>query len=269
VSDDFSTTSDLWSFIAVHPEVMNVSDANNRLDFWADEANSVFLDAYAIAISEDWKIDMTQDWAISADWHISPPTPIFGDVGIAFAVVLEGDFDNLGIERGYSLGGGTFRADSPINDYESTNLWYNGIREIQTEYPRDYSENTTYIWYDASTERIYYNDALYVPHDAGVWLGGLSDETEAWIGIGGYSFGDVPAFTTGSLWADNVCLIDGNVIFESNCPADLNGDDVVDVSDLLLVIDAWGGNGGSADINGDGIVDVGDLLEIVGNWGPC
>ena len=54
-----------------------------------------------------------------------------------------------------------------------------------------------------------------------------------------------------------------------SCPTDLNGDFVVDVSDLLLVIDAWGSNSGNADINGDGIVDVGDLLEIVGNWGPC
>jgi len=34
------------------------------------------------------------------------------------------------------------------------------------------------------------------------------------------------------------------------------------------VIDQWGGSG-SADINGDGIVDVSDLLALVGNWGPC
>jgi hypothetical protein len=54
-----------------------------------------------------------------------------------------------------------------------------------------------------------------------------------------------------------------------SCPADLNQDAVVDVSDLLLVIEAWGGSGGAADINGDGVVNIGDLLEIVGNWGPC
>ena len=49
---------------------------------------------------------------------------------------------------------------------------------------------------------------------------------------------------------------------------DVNGDGLVDVSDLLAVMDAWGPcNGCSADLNGDGIVDVVDLLEVVGNWG--
>ena len=89
------------------------------------------------------------------------------------------------------------------------------------------------------------------------------------MGFAGYNFGLVPAFSTGSLWADDVCMIDGSIIVESNCPADLNDDAVIDVIDLLLVIDEWGSTGGNADINGDGIVDVVDLLEIVGNWGPC
>jgi hypothetical protein len=52
------------------------------------------------------------------------------------------------------------------------------------------------------------------------------------------------------------------------CPADINDDAVVNVSDLLIVIDQWGLSG-SADITGDGIVDVSDLLEVVGNWGSC
>jgi plastocyanin len=53
------------------------------------------------------------------------------------------------------------------------------------------------------------------------------------------------------------------------CNADITNDDVVNVSDLLMVIDAWGQNKSKADISGDGIVDVTDLLEIVGNWGEC
>ena len=54
-----------------------------------------------------------------------------------------------------------------------------------------------------------------------------------------------------------------------SCPADLNGDATVDVSDLLVVIAQWGQSNSPADINGDGIVDVSDLLEVVGNWGSC
>jgi hypothetical protein len=48
---------------------------------------------------------------------------------------------------------------------------------------------------------------------------------------------------------------------------DVNGDGIVNVSDLLAVMDVWGPcSGCPADLNGDGIVDVIDLLEVVGNW---
>ena len=65
----------------------------------------------------------------------------------------------------------------------------------------------------------------------------------------------------------------GNIFEEycegSECPADINGDLLVNVSDILLVIESWGSVGGVADINSDGIVDVGDLLEVVASWGEC
>ena len=54
-------------------------------------------------------------------------------------------------------------------------------------------------------------------------------------------------------------------------PGDLTGDGVVDVSDLLVLLSAWGGcPSGSAcpaDLTGDGAVDVSDLLALLGNWG--
>lgn len=60
-----------------------------------------------------------------------------------------------------------------------------------------------------------------------------------------------------------------NVIAEDCCPADITGDAVVDVNDLLAVIDQWGSTDSPADIYADGIVDVNDLLMVVGNWGGC
>ena len=53
-----------------------------------------------------------------------------------------------------------------------------------------------------------------------------------------------------------------------SCPADVNGDNDVNVSDLLATIGNWGG-AGVGDIDGSGFVDVSDLLTIVGSWGPC
>lgn len=50
--------------------------------------------------------------------------------------------------------------------------------------------------------------------------------------------------------------------------ADLNGDGVVNVSDLLLLLGAWGPCAACvADINGDDVVNVSDLLLLLGDWG--
>lgn len=56
-----------------------------------------------------------------------------------------------------------------------------------------------------------------------------------------------------------------------DCTADLTGDDVVNVSDLLSMLAAWGPCSGPcyADINADGSVDVLDLLLMLSAWGPC
>jgi hypothetical protein len=55
----------------------------------------------------------------------------------------------------------------------------------------------------------------------------------------------------------------------TSCLGDVNADDIVDVTDLLAIIDAWGSSDETADITGDGIVDIEDLLTVVGNWGSC
>jgi hypothetical protein len=59
------------------------------------------------------------------------------------------------------------------------------------------------------------------------------------------------------------------------CPGDTNGDNVVNVTDLLAVLGDWGAcmppcpPSCPADTNGDCMVDVSDLLLVLGAWGPC
>ena len=56
---------------------------------------------------------------------------------------------------------------------------------------------------------------------------------------------------------------------ECQCIADITGDSMVNVKDLLAIIGYWGSDGPLGDVNADGIVDVLDLLIVIGNWGPC
>ncbi len=53
------------------------------------------------------------------------------------------------------------------------------------------------------------------------------------------------------------------------CP-DTNGDNVVDVVDLLVLLGSWGGCPGCpTDFNCDGVVGIEDLLAVLSIWGPC
>ena len=58
-----------------------------------------------------------------------------------------------------------------------------------------------------------------------------------------------------------------------NCPADINGDGLVDGADLNLLLASWGDcpidEPCPADINHDGVVDGADLNSLLGAWGPC
>ena len=55
------------------------------------------------------------------------------------------------------------------------------------------------------------------------------------------------------------------------CPADTDGDGIVDFGDLLLVLAQWGPCPPEClgDVDGDGVVGFGDILVVLGAWGPC
>ena len=52
------------------------------------------------------------------------------------------------------------------------------------------------------------------------------------------------------------------------CPADLDGNGVVDGADLAILLGGWGGSG-VADIDASGVVDAADLALLLGAWGAC
>jgi hypothetical protein len=61
------------------------------------------------------------------------------------------------------------------------------------------------------------------------------------------------------------CIEDDCDVCVTTVPTDLNFDGSVNVVDLLLLLEMWGGSG-SGDIDDNGIVDVVDLLLLIAAW---
>jgi len=105
---------------------------------------------------------------------------------------------------------------------------------------------------------------------------GVMDAEPAWtydsphVGTA-IAFGDITGNGRPDLIVGNSGDVSLMVFYAADleCPADVTGDGVVDVLDLLELLGTWGQTGGAADINGDGIVDVLDLVALLGAWGPC
>ena len=70
-------------------------------------------------------------------------------------------------------------------------------------------------------------------------------------------------------WGLATVLPDGSYTPSAPCPADLDGNGIVGVGDILELIDVWGASEVPADIDGSGQVAVGDLLILVDAWGSC
>jgi hypothetical protein len=66
--------------------------------------------------------------------------------------------------------------------------------------------------------------------------------------------------------SEGACCVTGF----ADCPADLDGDGDVSVTDLLAMLSSWGSCAGcDADLTGDSTVDVNDLLALLSSYGPC
>jgi len=69
----------------------------------------------------------------------------------------------------------------------------------------------------------------------------------------------------------NTVELDFGVTFANTCPADLTGSGNVDVSDLLVLLAAWGPCPSPCppDLTGSGGVNVSDMLVLLSAWGEC
>jgi len=222
-----------------------------------------------------------------------------GDCQIdTFTVGTKGDFATIGEALAASGTGDTVRV-MPGTYYENIDFGGSGITLVSFAGPDvtiiDGSGNASVVWLTGGVGENAVLDGFTIQNGHSAIGGGMFTDgsptinncifkdnlAKAWGGGIGMSNASAMPVISNTRFCNNSpddiygdWLDAGGNVFddscgEDSCNADVSGDNYVNVTDLLAVIDSWGDSGGSADINGDGTVDVGDLLEVVGNWGPC
>jgi len=135
--------------------------------------------------------------------------------------------------------------------YESDdNLFFhnNFINNTQNAY-----DECSNIWYNESLQQGNYWDD-YIGEDN---FHGPNQDIPGSDGIGDIPY-DIPS-------GDNQDKFP--LMIYPRIPGDINGDNVINTADLLILLGEWGNTDSYADVNGDGIVNTEDLLILLGNWG--
>ena len=97
-----------------------------------------------------------------------------------------------------------------------------------------------------------------------MYVGTLTVEAGATFDGGDTTVWAIEIINNGTILGD-VDVIDPAV----PCDGDYNGDEFVNIDDLLMVLGNWGNDADGGDGDGDGDADIDDLLIVLGNWGVC
>lgn len=215
------------------------------------------MTAGALGESQSWDFDVTttgQDVAWSSDTYVDPA-----------AGQYDGQYELTVIELGILWNGiplGTIDVTSEVpEEFRSGEASVDGPAPIvlvdgSLAYPDPPEEPAI-----AAAVRVELDEAGYGQVSVrDVALGSITVDL-------GFPFGHQTVEIT-SFRVAGTLIID---VVDAAVPNDLNGDGVVDVSDLLAVLASWGGcpvdGPCAADLNGDGTVDVSDMLTVLNYWG--
>ncbi len=138
----------------------------------------------------------------------------------------------------------------------------------------------TYTWYapaDQFAESVFVDGSPIIHPVGGPWPGGLVTGVTHMVHVVQVTDGTLDFFVVGDgpgSFFNGDILIQGLQLWKIDepipCPADLDGDGSVAVTDLLAMLAAWGPCASCpADLDGDGSVGVIDLLALLAAWGPC
>jgi hypothetical protein len=116
---------------------------------------------------------------------------------------------------------------------------------------------------------------MFVRKNLGGWVMGPAESHELTGRIRGAVHGDLNGdgdddvvLTTGP-WTGGQGGAVTILINHRSCPSDLNQTGSVDISDMLMLLANWDGQGTAGDLDGDGVVGVNDILILLASWGDC
>jgi hypothetical protein len=223
--------------------------------------NVKFLNASGVLVEEHGAYDYSTADLVTSDTKVYEIlvglTPEMGKMtnlppGASFHLVLNNTVvsDNRIPPMGFTNANFEAIQSAPVNyTYDDGQYWDDTLYDI----PTDATQAVATLYHQTSTKE--YMEFL---RDANITDTKGQIAYDQWV-IGGMS---VPIVMDSS-------MID--VSTSEPILGDVNGDGVVNVADLLLMISQWGQcpttGDCPADLNDDGYVTVTDLLIAIGNWG--
>ncbi len=120
-------------------------------------------------------------------------------------------------------------------------------------------------------QRYWIEIQIIFPGFVGEWSWSASQEMFEWSATQGFDAADIDYWTRVSWDPTHPIDLVFKLIGTEVVAGDLNNDGVVNGTDLILLLGAWGAcddcNDCPADLDGDCTVGTGDLITLLGNWG--
>ncbi len=254
-----------------HGDYEAVVSIVNLTNHHGDRTRDVILQVGIPSVVYSFPLDTDPGWQTEGKWEYGQPTGQGGQHGYpdptsgytgpnVYGYNLNGDYEMYLPETNLT----TTAIDCSNLSHVSLRFrrWL-GVRDIPDHaYIRLSTDGTSFYYYKWFNETEVYDESWQlVEYDLSPYADGEPTLYIQW------TMGPMSSFGHACGWnIDDVEIL--GVELSVPCSADINGDDTVDVLDLLEVLSQWG-TAGSADITGNGVVDVLDLLEVLSAWGPC
>ncbi len=251
----------------------------NLTDHVGDTTRDVVLVVGDAALAYEWTMDTDPQWTTENEWEHGQPTggggaygnsdPTSGYTGNnVYGYNLSGDYPNNLPE--------THLTSDAIDCTDLYNVHLKFWRWLNVEQPiydhayvkvSNNGTDWTVVWQneaeitDSSWNQMELDISAIASNQSTVYLRWTMGETDGGWTYSGWNIDDV------ELWA----VLPG----APECPADLTGDDVVNIDDIFAVLGLWGECPDpcppycTGDLTEDCTVNIDDIFAILGQWGPC